>query len=64
MVFEGYSGRSREVQVRATRARIDTAERMAHLEDVRISFRDPDRGPVAIRAEQRSQRSPVKTVRD
>ncbi len=52
VVFEGYSGRSREVEVHATRARIDTGERMAYLEGVRISFRDPDRGPVAIRAER------------
>ena len=51
VVFEGYAGRSRQVEVRATRARVDTAERVAHLEGVRILFSDPVRGPVSIRAE-------------
>ena len=52
--FEGFAGAHRDVEVRATRARIDTSQRVAHLEGVRIEFRDPEHGPVSIRAQEGS----------
>jgi LPS export ABC transporter protein LptC len=52
VVFEGWAGDEREVEVRARRARVDMAERVVHLEGVRIEFRDAERGPVEIRAQR------------
>ncbi len=54
VVFEAWSGSAREVEVRARRARVETAERVAHLEGVRIEFRDAERGLVEIRAQRGS----------
>ena len=54
VVFEGWANDKREVEVRARRARVETAERVAHLEGVRIELRDAQRGPVEIRAQRGS----------
>lgn len=54
VVFEGWAGAARELEVRAQRARIETERRIAHLEGVRIVFQDSERGPVEIRAQRGS----------
>lgn len=51
VLFEGYTGGARDVQIHGARARIEPTERIAHLERVRIEFRDTERGAVEIRAE-------------
>ena len=48
--FEGFSAGSREVRVRAARARLDPLERVVHLSGVRIQFEDEQRGEVKLNA--------------
>ncbi len=48
VVFESYSLGSREVEVRAARAEVDSVKRVVRLERVRIDFQDPTHGRVQV----------------
>ena len=50
VVFEGFSGDRLSTRVRARRALVDVAAGIAELDDVRISFREEQRGVVELRA--------------
>ena len=52
VVFESYALGSREVEVRAARAEVDSVKRVVRLERVRIDFMDPQRGRVQVRAKR------------
>ncbi len=52
VIFEGYSAGSRELEVRAAHAEVDSVERVVRLERVRIGFQDPRRGYVQIQADR------------
>lgn len=52
VIFEGYAAGTRELVVRAASAEVDPGQRLVELDSVRISFRDPARGQVRIKAER------------
>jgi LPS export ABC transporter protein LptC len=52
VVFEGYQADERGVMVAAAEARVNLAEGMAELSQVRIAFDEDRRGPIQVRADE------------